>query len=192
MPLKKTKVTEAKSNANMRSRSRGNKSLDISVNSNHSASNLQKEDEQKVNSEFYEITKQILSGGPEASSVTNVQKITLSNLAKQKPNIFLNSFKNFIERLLVLEADDALMRNFLRLLDKLFHDFFKSKQLKESKLTKLLIFTRWASNAKICSKIPVGDVQFVKTSRKSLMALRLYDPHADACLHILGEVNRRR
>ena len=82
MPLKKTKVTEAKSNANMRSRSRGNKSLDISVNSNHSASNLQKEDEKKVNSEFYEITKQILSGGPEASSVTNVQKITLSNLAK--------------------------------------------------------------------------------------------------------------
>lgn len=58
----------------------------------------------------------------------------------------------------MLEADDALMRNFLRLLDKLFHDFFKSKQLKESKLTKLLIFTRWASNAKICSKIPVGDV----------------------------------
>ena len=76
-----------------------------------------------------------MNGGPEASSVTNVQKVTLSNLAKLKPNIFLNSFKSFIERLLVLEADDALMRNFLRLLDKLFHDFFKSKQLKESKST---------------------------------------------------------
>ena len=82
---------------------------------------------------FLEITKQILDGGTEASAVTNLQKVTLLNVAKSKPNIFLNSLKTFIERLTVLEADDSFMRNFLRLLDKLFNDFFKAKQMKESK-----------------------------------------------------------
>lgn len=80
-----------------------------------------------------EITRQIIEGGTEASAVTNLQKVTLLNLAKSKPNLFLQSLKSFIERLLVLEADDALTRNFLRLLDKLFNDFFGSKSMKESK-----------------------------------------------------------
>jgi hypothetical protein len=39
----------------------------------------------------------------------------------------------------VLECDDTLTRNFFRLLDKLFNEFFGSKSLKESKCSLLLI-----------------------------------------------------
>ena len=83
--------------------------------------------------EFYEITKQILNGGLEASAVTNLQKVTMLNLAKSKPNIFLQAFKSFIERLIVLDIDETLLKNFYRLIDKLFNEFYKNKAFQGSK-----------------------------------------------------------
>jgi hypothetical protein len=120
-----------------RSRSRGAalNNSNISNTSVQSGSLLQKEDEMEVNAKFLEISKEILNGGMEASAVTNLQKVTLLNLAKSKPHIFLTAFKSFIERLLILEADDALLRNFFRLVHKLFDDLYKNKAFKDRKHT---------------------------------------------------------
>jgi len=117
-----------------------------------------------VHQTFLDICKQILNGGTEASAVQNVHKVTLVNLAKSKPNLFLSAFKSFIERLLILEADDAYQRNFFRLVDKLFNAFFSSKAMEKSKYPFFNHQYRWATDAQISPQVSAGDVRTTKNS----------------------------
>ena len=74
---------------------------------------------------FNSIAEEILNGGLEASAVTNVQKRQLVQLMTSKPQLFQKCILLFIERLLTLDVDDLYLKNFFRLLEKVFFEFVK-------------------------------------------------------------------
>ena len=73
------------------------------------------------------MTKQILSEGPDAASVTNVMKRTLVLLMRKSPALFQKTLMAFIERLLTLEVEDSHSRNFYLLLTRLFNEFVQER-----------------------------------------------------------------
>ncbi len=80
-----------------------------------------------MNAEFNTIINQIIQSGTEASSVTNVQVKALAALFVKTPKIFSSCLINLIDRCLTFEAEDAYLRNFFRLLDRLYFEFLGNK-----------------------------------------------------------------
>lgn len=74
---------------------------------------------------FNSITEEVLNGGLEATAVTNIQKRQLVQLMTSKPQLFQKCILLYIERLLTLDVDDAYLKNFFRLLEKVFIEFVK-------------------------------------------------------------------
>ena len=107
------------SNAKFNSSASGNKSA------NKSMYQLQAQAEQEMKMAFNAITEEVLNGGMEAGAVTNVQKRQLVQLMASKPQLFQKCILLFIERLLTLDVDDSYLKNFFRLLEKVFVEFVK-------------------------------------------------------------------
>ena len=73
------------------------------------------------------MTKQILSGVQDHTVVTNVMKRTLVLHMRKSPALFQKTLMAFIERLITMEVDDSLVKNFYILLTRLFNEFVQER-----------------------------------------------------------------